>query len=224
MLNTKILQNFIADSEVASHLYRFTVYVTGNFSTVVGAERVLQYRRHPGYIKNVDECWRAIGIHARTRNVPRKFRIFEEEKMVLGEEARADVDSWPGSDGKLICHSGCMEVCSEVGEYIIHPLSWARRGKQTGRRERSGTRLGVAWRKQRASRSKKGRDVSLTRDLPRTINCGGAEIIRDFVAVTCDANKSFVPITYARLKLELLESANLKTCVCSTAREWKTRK
>lgn len=39
--------------------------------------------------------------------------------------------------------------------------------------------------------------MSLTRDLPRTINCGGAEIIQDFVAVTCDANKSFVPITYA---------------------------
>lgn len=49
---------FIADSEVASHLYRFTIYVTGNFSVspVVGAERVSQYRRHPGHIKNVDEC------------------------------------------------------------------------------------------------------------------------------------------------------------------------
>lgn len=56
--------------------------------------------------------------------------------------------------------------------------------------------------------SKKERDVSLTRDLPRTINCGGAEIIRDFVAGHCDANKSFVPITYA---LKLLKSANPKT-------------
>lgn len=66
--------------------------------------------------------------------------------------------------------------------------------------------------------SKKERDVSLTRDLPRTINCGGAEIIRDFVVVTCDANKSFVPITYAHLKLKPRKSANLKTCVCSTRR------
>jgi len=48
-------------------------------------ERVSWYR-HFEHIKNVDECWRAIGIHARTRNVPRKFRSFEEEKMMGGWE------------------------------------------------------------------------------------------------------------------------------------------
>jgi len=69
--------------------------VTGNFSVsaVVGAKRISQYRRYPGYITNVDECWRAIGIHARARNVPQKFWLFEEKTIVLEAEARADVDS-----------------------------------------------------------------------------------------------------------------------------------
>lgn len=69
--------------------------------------------------------------------------------------------------------------------------------------------------KQRASGSKKERDVSLTRDLPRTINCGGAKIIRDLVAMTCDANKSFVPITYARLNLrsrQIRRCASVRRC------------
>jgi hypothetical protein len=51
--------------------------------------------RHFGSIKNVDKCWRVIGTHAQTRNIPRKFRIFEEvnEKAVEIAEAEADVDS-----------------------------------------------------------------------------------------------------------------------------------
>lgn len=164
-------------------------------------ERVSQYQRHPGHIKNIDECWHAIGIHARTRNVPRKFRIFEEEKMVLGTGGgeSCDVDSWPGSDGKLICHSGCMEVCSEVGEYIIHPLSLGEKSEANWKTEaRAKWDAPRRYREEVVARGcKKERDVSLTRDFPRTINCGGPEIIRDFVAVTCDANKSFAPITYA---------------------------
>lgn len=85
------------------------------------------------------------------------------------------------------------------GSTLFIPYPWARRVKQTGRRrrERSRTRLGDTGEEVAAWGSKKERDVCLTRDLPRTINCGGAEIIQDFVAVTCDANKSFVPITYA---------------------------
>lgn len=66
------------------------------------------------------------------------------------------------------------------------------------------------------SGSKKERNVCLTRDLPRTINYGGVEIIQDFVAVTCDANKSFVPITYARLNFR---SRQIRRCASARRRE-----
>lgn len=170
---------------------------------MVGAERVSQY---PGHIKNVDECWLAIGIHARARNVPRKFRIFEEEKMVPESWRRRELTS--------------IRDLARTANWFVIQVAWrfARRSGSTlfipypgreewGKLEKAKAR--AKWDaprrcregKQRVSGSKKERDVSLMRDLPRTINRGGTEIIRDFVAVTCDANKSFVPITYAHLNL-----------------------
>lgn len=171
----------------------------------VGTERVSQYQQNPGHIKNVDECWCAIRIHARTRNVSRKFRIFEEEKMV------------PGTGGGELTS---IRDLARTANWFVIQVAWrfARRSGSTlfipypGREEwsklegKGASEVGRRCREKAAAcGSKKERDVSLTRDLLRTINCGGAEIIRDFVAVTCDANKSFVPITYA---LKLPESAN----------------
>lgn len=62
-----------------------------------------------------------------------------------------------------------MEVCSEVGEYIIHPLSRARRVKANWKakvraNERSETRRRCQ-EEAAASESKKEKDMSLTRDL-----------------------------------------------------------
>lgn len=79
----------------------------------------------------------------RNKEMERKKRRRKEEKKK--KEKEADVDSWPGSDGKLICHSGCMEVCSEVGKYIIHPLSGREERTKLVVRCQPKTRRGRIW-------------------------------------------------------------------------------
>jgi len=130
--------------------------VTGNFSvsSVVGAWKEFRSIGISNTLRTLTNAGVSSGF-MRERETYRENSGALKRRRWWGtgswteRRARADVDSWPGSDGELICHSGCMEVCSEVGEYIIHPLSWARRVKQTGRRrrERSGTRYGDAMRK-----------------------------------------------------------------------------
>lgn len=84
----QIYKNFTADSKIVLHSqHPFTIFVNifphhltvggGTFAAATAAFR-------EDGIKNVDECWRVIGIHAQTRNIPRKFRTFEEAN---GEDA-----------------------------------------------------------------------------------------------------------------------------------------
>lgn len=216
-------QNFIADSKVASHLYRFTVYVTGNLFCFGRGWSWKSFAISADTLRTLTNAGMPSGFMRERETSRGKFRIFEEEKMVLGNLRRWELTSIRdlARTANWFVIQVAWRFARRSGSTLFIPYPWARRVKQTGRRrrERSGTRLGDTGEDVAACGCKKERDVSLTRDFPRTINCGGAEIIRDFVAVTCDANKSLVPITYA-----LKTGVNLKARVSSTAWEWKTRK
>lgn len=184
-----------------SHLYRFTVYVTGNFS--VSAVELKEFRSIgdiPGTLRTLTNAGVPSGF-MRERETSREnsgsLRRRRWCRKAGGGESWRRFVTWLGrqTDLSFRLHGGLLGGRGVHYSFLILGREeWSKLGRR--RRERSGTRHGYAGEESNGRiGSKKERNVNLTRDLPHTINCGGAEIIRDFIAVTCDANKSFVPIT-----------------------------
>lgn len=118
---------------------------SGSFSSLSSVVELQEFRNNgsiPEDIKKSDERWRAIRIHARTRNISRKFRTFEEaaEKRWKSRGWRRFV-TWLGrqTDLSFRLHGGLL------GGRGVHYSSLIQGGKSEGKLEGEGASEWAKW-------------------------------------------------------------------------------